>query len=377
MPWYKQGTCNVTLNSNAVTGTGTAFIVNARVGDAFRGPDGRWYEVTNVASNTAISIDPPYIGATASAGSYALAPMQGYLKDSADALRAIVNTYGAQLAALKTTGNYDVLPVTKGGTGGTTQADGRTGLGLGSAATATVTTSTTDTTAGRLLKYADFGIGTPIVLPGSADLNTYLTGGLYYCSSPVNGPGGNGWLNVYPLNSTFAVQEFTNVATKAKFIRLLSSGTFGGWDRLLTSAEVVGTGNILARSDLVGTVAQASGVPTGSAMQKIVNSAGETHRFASGLQICFGKAAFSAQTWSAGTGVRYLNVNISLPSAFSAQPKITATLQDNDISGRSAWVTNCTSTTPFSTASTWVAATATSTGAGPFAIDFIAVGSWY
>ncbi len=130
MPWYKTGTVSVTLNSNAVTGTGTAFIVNGRVGDAFRGPDGRWYEVTNVASNTAISIDPPYIGATASAGSYALAPMQGYVKDSADALRAIVNTYGAQLAALKTTGNYDVLPVTKGGTGAPRRRKRGQALGL-------------------------------------------------------------------------------------------------------------------------------------------------------------------------------------------------------------------------------------------------------
>lgn len=117
MPWYKTGTVSVTLNSNAITGTGTAFIVNCRVGDAFRGPDGRWYEVTNVASNTAISIDPPYLGATTSSGSYALAPMQGYVKDSADALRAIVTTYGAQLAALKSTGNYDILPPSKGGTG--------------------------------------------------------------------------------------------------------------------------------------------------------------------------------------------------------------------------------------------------------------------
>jgi hypothetical protein len=26
------------------------------VGDAFLGPDGRWYEVTNIASDTALSI---------------------------------------------------------------------------------------------------------------------------------------------------------------------------------------------------------------------------------------------------------------------------------------------------------------------------------
>ncbi|WP_235038315.1 pyocin knob domain-containing protein [Pseudomonas brassicacearum] len=301
MPWYKQGTCNVTLNSNAVTGTGTAFIVNARVGDAFRGPDGRWYEVTNVASNTAISIDPPYIGATASAGSYALAPMQGYVKDSADALRAIVNTYGAQLAALKTTGNYDVLPVTKGGTGGTTQADGRTGLGLGSAATATVTTSTTDTTAGRLLKYADFGIGTPIVLPGSADLNTYLTGGLYYCSSPVNGPGGNGWLNVYPLNSTFAVQEFTSINTGLKSFRLLSSGTFGAWNRVISS------------SNIVGSVTQTSGLPTGAIMEYVTNSNGTAIKFADGTMFCSTTKTYTGVSVTAAAGALFYATSIFPP----------------------------------------------------------------
>ncbi|MEB0226243.1 phage tail protein [Pseudomonas sp. 10S4] len=117
MPWYKAGTVSVVQNSNAVIGTGTAFIANSRVGDAFRGPDGGWYEVTNIASDVAMSIDPPYKGATNAAGGYALAPLQGYVKDSADALRGLVNTYGAKLAALGTTGNYETLPVTKGGTG--------------------------------------------------------------------------------------------------------------------------------------------------------------------------------------------------------------------------------------------------------------------
>ena len=87
MPWYKAGTVSVTLNSNAVIGTGTAFIANSRVGDGFRGPDGGWYEVTNIASDTAMSISPNYQGATNTAGGYALAPLQGYVKDSADADR--------------------------------------------------------------------------------------------------------------------------------------------------------------------------------------------------------------------------------------------------------------------------------------------------
>ncbi|MEQ4255433.1 tail fiber domain-containing protein [Pseudomonas syringae] len=122
MPWYKAGTVSVTQNSNAVIGSNTAFIANGRVGDGIRLPDGGWYEVTNIASDTAISISPNYQGASSSAGGYALAPLQGYVKESADALRALVNKFGTQLAALGTTGNYDTLPVAKGGTG---RSDGR------------------------------------------------------------------------------------------------------------------------------------------------------------------------------------------------------------------------------------------------------------
>jgi len=128
MPWYKSGTVSVTQNSNAVIGVGTAFIANSRVGDAFRGPDGGWYEVTNIASDTALSIAPNYLGATNTSGTYALAPMQGYVKDSADALRALVNQFGSKLAALGTTGNYEILPVEKGGTGSATAGDARSAL---------------------------------------------------------------------------------------------------------------------------------------------------------------------------------------------------------------------------------------------------------
>lgn len=120
MPWYKTGTVSVTQNSNAVIGAGTAFISNSRVGDGFRGPDGRWYEVTNIASNTALSISPNYEGPTVAGGVYSIMPVQGYQKDLSDKVREILNDYGEKLAALGTTGNYDVLPIVKGGTGSTT-----------------------------------------------------------------------------------------------------------------------------------------------------------------------------------------------------------------------------------------------------------------
>ncbi|OIN45961.1 hypothetical protein [Pseudomonas costantinii] len=93
MGWYKMGTVSVSQGSNAVIGTGTSFIANSRVGDALRGPDGEWYEVTNIASDTALSISPNYQGVTVVAGGYSLAPMQGYVKDSADQLRAATKVF--------------------------------------------------------------------------------------------------------------------------------------------------------------------------------------------------------------------------------------------------------------------------------------------
>lgn len=95
MSWYKAGTVSVTQGSNAVIGAGTAFIRNARVGDAFRGPDGEWYEVTNIASDAALSIAPDYQGVAVTAGAYSLAPMQGYVKESADQLRAATKVIAA------------------------------------------------------------------------------------------------------------------------------------------------------------------------------------------------------------------------------------------------------------------------------------------
>lgn len=94
MAWYSSGTVAVTANSPTVTGAGTQFSSNARVGDAFRGPDGRWYEVTNVASSTVISIKPNYQGSTASGQSYAVAPILGYDKDLSDRFNLIANQWG-------------------------------------------------------------------------------------------------------------------------------------------------------------------------------------------------------------------------------------------------------------------------------------------
>jgi hypothetical protein len=114
-----------------VTGVNAAFDANARVGDAFVGPDGLNYEVSNVASATVISILPPYKGATVSGAAYAIMPVQGYPKLMVDAFNQLRLQFGDKMAALGTTGNYDILPVGKGGTGGTDAGQARLNLGLG------------------------------------------------------------------------------------------------------------------------------------------------------------------------------------------------------------------------------------------------------
>lgn len=119
MVWQRAGTVSVQNGSTTVTGDGVDFAASSRVGDSFIGPDGATYEVANVASATVISILPAYKGATASGAAYAIMPVQGYDKMLSDAFNSLNNQFGPKLAALGTTGNYDILPTTKGGTGNT------------------------------------------------------------------------------------------------------------------------------------------------------------------------------------------------------------------------------------------------------------------
>ncbi|RYY85101.1 MAG: phage tail protein [Chitinophagaceae bacterium] len=205
MSWYRVGTVAITAGQTTVTGTGTNFPANSRVGDAFQGPDGRWYEVTNIASATVISILPAYLGATVAAGTYGLAPMQGYVKESADRLRQLVDQFGATLAGLGAVSTENVVPVAKGGTGGTTQALARNGLGLKLAAVADIVGPVSQSGGvptgaiieqatnanGSAIKYADgtmicYGRGSGTT--GTDLVNQYGAGGVTYAAVAVPFP---------------------------------------------------------------------------------------------------------------------------------------------------------------------------------------------
>lgn len=75
--WYRTGTAAFTNGNATVTGTGTAWIENASVGEGLVAPDGRIYEITAIASNTSLTISPAYLGSTASGQAYAIAPIRG------------------------------------------------------------------------------------------------------------------------------------------------------------------------------------------------------------------------------------------------------------------------------------------------------------
>lgn len=93
MAWYKTGNVSVVNGETSITGSDTKFASNSRVGDGFRGPDGQWYEIVNIASETVLGIYPGYRGTTtANSTDYMIAPLQGYNKESADRLRAITDS---------------------------------------------------------------------------------------------------------------------------------------------------------------------------------------------------------------------------------------------------------------------------------------------
>lgn len=95
MAWYRAGTVSVTNGSATVTGAGTDFVANASVGEAFLGPDGRTYEITQVISATQIVLGMPYQGAGAGGQGYAVLPTQSFARDLALGAAELLNTFAA------------------------------------------------------------------------------------------------------------------------------------------------------------------------------------------------------------------------------------------------------------------------------------------
>ena len=81
---YSTGTITVTEDSTLVTGSGTSWstTTNAEADEYIQLPDGKWYLITQVGSDTNITIETAYLGSSSAGESYVISPwgeLQGSL----------------------------------------------------------------------------------------------------------------------------------------------------------------------------------------------------------------------------------------------------------------------------------------------------------
>ncbi|NCG69517.1 hypothetical protein GWK93_00555, partial [Vibrio parahaemolyticus] len=104
--WYNAGTVSATNGSTTITGSGTAFVANLRVGDGFLAPDGRLYLIQSIASDTQLSIARNYIGSNVSGSAdWWGVPVQGYVRDLADRVQQLISEASNVLDVTNTYGN--------------------------------------------------------------------------------------------------------------------------------------------------------------------------------------------------------------------------------------------------------------------------------
>lgn len=236
-----------------------------------------------------------------------------------------------------------------------------------------VTTSSLDTTAGRLVKTGDFGLGQAISLTASDNLDALVTSGLFYNPAGSNCAGNNypiaaaGALIVVYRQSNNFVQKFVShagsgstAASVREFTRSYGGSVWSPWVELFHQGTVLGT------------VSQSGGVPTGKVIERGSNANGEYVRFADGTQICtlaVSRASTSIATAFMG-GFKSTDYTWTFPAAFVAAPAVS--FRPTGLTGFDGGV-NTVSTTAATVFHTAIASqsAATLTGAG------LAIGRWF
>lgn len=352
MPWLRTGTVACTLNSTTVTGTGTGFVANARVGDAFLGPDGRWYEVANIASDTALSILPAYLGATVSAGAYALAPMQGYVKDSADQLRTLVNKFGT-LAAAASINALAGLTGTAGKFPYFTAGDQM-----------------------ALASLADYALAVNVLPRSGGTLAGALNEAPYLTIASVNGVMDLSGIaaNTLSVTGTGSISGLGNLPSGSRRTLI-----FGAAATLVHGSSLIclnATNIVCGQGDTAEVLSLGGSQWQVLRFQKFAstgtNANGTWIRYADGTQICWGSSP-GATANNAATGGLYFSglITVGFPAAFSTTPVLTASTTAQ--TGAQSWVGY-----PASYGTTAGYLSLISFGSGATAtLQWMAVGRWF
>lgn len=177
-----------------------------------------------------------------------------------------------------------------------------------------VTTTQTDTTAGRLLKVGDFGLGAVAPVPGNISVEDSTIAPGFWIYNTLQGSSGGpadvtrGMLIHQRRTPTgggetqlLMVETGTGAISGALYTRARTTGAWAAWRRYFRD------------SDVIGTVAQTGGLPTGALIETASNANGRYTRFADGTQICW-------RTMAAGAGAA---TTWTFPAAFIAAPAVT------------------------------------------------------
>ena len=175
-------------------------------------------------------------------------------------------------------------------------------------------TSATDATTGRLLRLnastGAFGLGGTYA-PQLADLDAVsIPAGLYFFNTASGTTGTNPG---FTFGAVAVIQSIGSGVQAPLMIAIERSATLGRMAWRTSLGGVWGSWQVaFGRRNAVGTVSQASGVPTGAIVERGTNANGSFTRWLDGSQECF-----HTLTASAGAGVAW-----TFPAAFSAAPVI-------------------------------------------------------
>ncbi|MBB1247473.1 hypothetical protein [Rhizobium sp. G21] len=245
-PTYNDGTVTVGAGGTTVIGVGTQFNVYPRVGDYFWA-QGRSVRIAAIANATQLTLAYGWPGEAITNGNYEIiyTPAQQVAQAKTTALLGqLSNGNLSSIAALTTAANKLAYYSAQGVAAlADFSAFGRTLLDDADAAAArttlglVLTSSTTDTTAGRVVKVADFGIGTPLTAASGVDFSSYSTSASFVhnpstSNVPADLPGsGESWygFSVNTLGGARGAQLLVGHNSGRMFCRGHVGGTYGSW----------------------------------------------------------------------------------------------------------------------------------------------------
>jgi len=233
-----------------------------------------------------------------------------------------------------------------------------------------VQASKTDATAGRLLTVGAFGLGgTAISIAAGTNLATagLMSGRYTFVGSAITGG---------PESSSYRylLEVSAGIDGRRQFLcwRDASSNPvayFWVGHQATDGSGAIAWHRVISASNLLGTVSQASGLPTGAVIERGSNANGDYVRFADGTQLCTRSVSHdlsssSFQYWT-------------FPATFAAVPTGSVSKPGTYSTQINAWYSRCGSAWANSTSQWASRAAAGSAVADTIALQLTAIGRWF